>query len=45
MNAVQNKETSPVFTPFAIKLEQICNVMQVVSVCVRESKPIKELKE
>ena len=25
MNAVQNKETSALFTPFVIKLEQICN--------------------
>ena len=29
MNAVQNKETSPLFTPFVIKLEQIFNAGRV----------------
>ena len=29
MNAVQNKETSPLFTSFVIKLEQICNAGRV----------------
>ena len=29
MNAVQNKETSPLFTPFVIKLKQICNADRV----------------
>ena len=29
MNAIQNKETSPLFTPFIIKLEQICNASHV----------------
>ena len=29
MNAVQNKETSSLFTPFVIKLEQICNAGRV----------------
>ena len=29
INAVQNKETSPLFTPFLTKLEQICNAGRV----------------
>ena len=29
MNSVQNKETSALFTPFVIKLEQICNAGRV----------------
>ena len=34
MNAVQNKENPPLFTPFVIKLEQICNAGRV-SLCKR----------